>query len=92
MEKNNYHCGISINKISNLISTLHLFDDNYYYHGDNKLSSVRSLRPPNITKYDYYFPISKNVFNKFFNYNFQDLKQKKLEKIIEEFSLHEWII
>lgn len=93
MEKNNYYCGICINKISGLVNVIHVFDNNYYYHGGDKISSTKSLKTlKNHNQYDYYFPINKNIFEKFYDYDFKNLKQKTFKKIINEFSLEEWIL
>jgi hypothetical protein len=94
MDNNNYYyCGININNISGLVSVIHIFDNIYYYHGDKKLSSVKTLKIFNNNKnYDYFFPINQSIFEKFYDYDFKDLKQKQLQKIIKDFSLEEWIL
>lgn len=95
MEK--YYCGISLNRISKLIKVLHLYDKTYCYHGSFIIKDYKMDKSffKAVKQYDYYFPISKEIFNKISNSNYKDLNNISLKKFLKIFSLpniDEWSI
>lgn len=94
MEK--YYCGISLNKISKLIKVIHVYDKKYCYHGSFLIKDYKTDRIWFKTKpYDFYFPISEDIFNKISNSNFNDVINITLKNFLKQFSIpeiEEWMI
>ena len=94
MEK--YYCGISLNKISKLIKAIHLYDNKYCYHGSFCIKEYKTDRIFFKTApYDFYFPISKDLFNEISESDFYDLNNISLNNFLKKFSIYnidEWII
>ena len=94
MEK--YYCGISLNKVSKLVKVIHLYDNTYCYHGSFTIKNYKMNRIFfKVKPYDFYFPISEDIFNKISNSLYKEVTNISLKRFLEKFSIpeiEEWTI
>lgn len=96
MNNNIYMCGLSLHEKSKLINCFQLYDANNkkLYNGYTIIgSNSKNDYYFNPIHYNFYFEINKNLFEFFLNLNFEEnIKNKTIEKIYNEYNLQEFFI